>query len=770
MRLNSVLLMLLSTSCLSLVAFGEQPTPPLPKVVLIGDSIRLGYTATVQADLAGAARIVSPQANGGDSANVLAHLDEWVIRERPDVVHFNCGIHDTKKDKATGSFQVSPDEYASNLRQIVQRIRDETDAAVLFATTTPILDDRATATRAERDYELLNAGVLQYNEIARDVMENLGVPVNDLYAAVGNVESRTRLMGRDGVHFTDKGKEILGKAVTAFLRRHAFGSSSQPQEWDVVVYGGTSAGVTAAVQSARMGMNTVLVEPSRHVGAMTASGLGATDFKIKESIGGMAMEFYLRIGDYYRNPSAWKYGSRGEYVSHGYDVTETAMYYFEPHVAEKIFREMLKEAEVNAVFGERLDLRDGVEMDQGRIAAIHMESGRTFSSKVFIDATFEGDLMAVAGVPFHVGREGNGAYGETLNGIQKSHLPYSGHKFFRPIDPYVTRGDPASGLIFQVSDSAPGTDGTGDHRVQAYCFRLCTTDVPENRVPFPKPPGYDPARYELLLRYVQSEEAGAIFDDFPDPPPIEHPVLGRNPYIKIMPNRKTDSNSKGAVSFNLVGGNYDYPNADYETRERIVAEHKNWQQGLVYFVGNDPRVPERFRKPLANWGLAKDEFVDNGNWPYQLYIREARRMIGRLVMTEQHCLGELAVDDPICLGSYTMDSHITRYFVDSDGYVRAEGTIGGRVPRPYGISYRSIVPQDGDCTNLLVPVCLSASHVAYGSIRMEPVFMMLGQSAAVAAKMAIEDRLSVQTVPYPDLRQQLFEVGQKLQWYEQVRN
>ncbi len=517
----------------------------------------------------------------------------------------------------------------------------------------------------------------------------------------------------------------------------------QGNSFDVVVYGGTSAGVIAAVQCRQMGKTVVLIEPGRHLGGLTSGGLGATDIGNKAAIGGLAREFYRRVGSYYRQPSAWKWQKREDYRSPRQRPGEVEMWTFEPHVAEEIYRQWIREAQVPVVFGERLDLRGGVHMHNQRIVAITMESGQEFRGKVFIDATYEGDLMARASVPYHVGREANRVYNETLNGVQKVNAIH--HQFIKLVSPFVVPGDRSSGLLPLVQSEPPGEDGEGDRRVQAYCFRMCTTDVPENRRPWPRPDGYDERTYELLLRNF---EAG------------DHRV----PWNPVwMPNRKTDTNNNYAISTDYLGANYDYPDGDYATRERIIADHKRYQMGLMYTLANHPRVPEEVRKEFQRLGLARDEFTDNDNWPHQLYIREARRMISEYVMNQNHCQQRIVAEDPVGLGAYNMDSHNVQRYVTPEGHVRNEGDIQVGV-KPYRISYRSIRPRKQHCENLLVPVCLSASHIAYGSIRMEPVFMVLGQSAATAACLAVDLGVAVQDVPYDRLRERLRADGQVLDW------
>jgi len=540
-------------------------------------------------------------------------------------------------------------------------------------------------------------------------------------------------------------------ALTLFYAVGCAGVSTAQKNYDIVVYGGTSGGVAAAVQAARMGKSVVLIEPGRHLGGLSSGGLGATDIGNKKAIGGLSIEFYTRVYLLYLNDESWKYEQRSQY-RRGQDYWQggaekwdegQAWWMFEPHVAEAIFKDMVREAKVPVVYGERLDLDNGVSKQGTAIISIKMESGQVFKGGMFIDATYEGDLMAKAGVSYTVGRESNSQYGETLNGVQTKNA--GSHNFDKPVDPYVICGDSSSGLLAGVHEGRPGEEGQGDHRVQAYCFRMCLTDAAQNRLAYPKPEGYDQSEYEILLRYY---EAG-------------YDQVGWLP--TIMPNRKTDTNNRGGFSTDYIGMNYEYAEADYEKREEIAAEHERYQKGLMWTLANHPRVPDRIRRQVSRWGLAKDEFVDNGNWPHQLYVREARRMVGQYVMTEQNCRGSKIAADSVGLGAYGMDSHNTQRYVDANGYVRNEGDVQVPVAGPYPISYRSIVPTEKECSNLLVPVCLSASHIAYGSIRMEPVFMVLGQSAATAASLAIEDEVPVQKLDYEKLRRRLLKDKQVLQ-------
>jgi len=527
----------------------------------------------------------------------------------------------------------------------------------------------------------------------------------------------------------------------------------QPSTYDLVIYGGTSAGVMAAVQAKQMGKSVIIVGPDKHLGGLSSGGLGFTDTGNKAVIGGLARDFYHRVWRHYDRPEAWTWQQKTEYGNKGQgtpaiDGAQRTMWIFEPHVAEQVFEDYVREFQIPVHRDEWLDRANGVRKGGGRIRAITMLSGKTYVGRMFIDATYEGDLLAAAGVSYHVGRESKAQYGEDWNGIQTGVLHHRHHFGVLPhgISPYRVPGDPASGVLPRISTEPPGEYGAADHRVQAYCYRLCLTDHPENRVPFPKPDGYDPTQYELLLRIF---EAGwrETFDKF-DP----------------IPNHKTDTNNHGPMSTDNIGMNYDYPEATYERRREILCEHENYQKGWLYFIANDPHMPADVREKMSRWGFAKDEFTDNGNWPHQIYVREARRMIGSFVMTENELLKKRPTPDSVGMGSYTIDSHNVQRYITPEGFVQNEGDIGVGLKAPYEIAYGSLVPKRAECENLLVPVCVSASHIAFGSIRMEPVFMILGQSAATAAVLALDQGIAVQEVKYPDLRDRLLKDGQVLEW------
>ncbi|MDR1958259.1 MAG: FAD-dependent oxidoreductase, partial [Planctomycetaceae bacterium] len=502
-------------------------------------------------------------------------------------------------------------------------------------------------------------------------------------------------------------------------------SRSEEYEYDVVIYGGTSAAVTAAVQVKKMGKTVVIVSPDKHLGGMTSGGLGFTDSGNVGCIGGLAREFYHRVYLEYQKPETWRWEKMDEYGNQGQGTKamlhdDQTMWIFEPHVAEKVFEDWLAEYRIPVLREESLDRENGVKKEGNRIVSLTVLSRKTFTGKMFLDVTYEGDLLAAAGVSYHVGREANQVYGEKWNGNQFGVFQH-GHYFRKPVDPYRIPGDAAGGLLKYIEDSHEGVNGTGDHRVQAYCYRMCLTQNPENRVPFPKPENYNPEDYELLRRVFESgwRETFGKFDP--------------------VPNQKTDTNNHGPFSTDFIGMSYDYPEASYERRREILQAHHDYELGWFYYIANDPRVPEEVRRKMSQWGLAKDEFQDNGNWPYQIYVREARRMIGTYVNTEHECLGSRQCPRPVGMGSYSLDSHNVRRFVTKDGTVQNEGDIGVHPKKPYGIDYGAMIPKKEECTNLLVPVCVSSSHIAFGSIRMEPVFMLLGQSAATAAVMSIKN-------------------------------
>jgi hypothetical protein len=520
-------------------------------------------------------------------------------------------------------------------------------------------------------------------------------------------------------------------------------------ESDICICGGTAGGVAAAVQAARMGKSAVIAEFGSHLGGMTSGGLGATDIGNKAAIGGIAREFYQSIAKHYSKDESWTLENREHYLQqHSINLSspDATMWTFEPHVAEDIFFEMAGAAKAAVYFQQRLA---SVKKDGARIIEIAMENGKVFRAQMFIDATYEGDLMAMAGVTCRVGREGNSEYGETLDGVREQ-TPK--HQFTIPVDPYRKAGDSTSGLLPFIQSVELGTLGSGDASVQAYNFRLCFTRNPTNRLPNTNPAKYDPSKYELLARYLEALVAA-----------------GRKPKLEEfwnpiwMPNGKTDINNNGGFSTDFIGENYDYPTANYTRRAQIWQAHQDYISGFVYFMATSPRVPEYLRAEMQKWGPAKDEFLDTGNWPHQLYVREARRMVSDYVMTEHNCRGKEKAADPVGLAAYTMDSHNCRRLVRND-HVENEGDVQTGGFPPYPISYRAIVPKAAECENLLVPICLSATHIAYGSIRMEPVFMILGQSAATAAAQVIDEKATVQKINYEKLRERLLSDKQILEW------
>jgi len=514
---------------------------------------------------------------------------------------------------------------------------------------------------------------------------------------------------------------MLRKILTIiFLVSFLHCSEKEPpaKSYDVVVYGATSSGVVTAYASKMLGKSVILIHHGQRIGGLTAGGLGQTDIGNKYAVTGLARNFYRLLGDYYNEFESWK---------------------FEPKTALKVFQDYIDKAQIPVIYDHCIV---GIEKNLNRIRSIQIDftekedrgSPTVIVGKTFIDCSYEGDLMAIAGISYTIGRESNDTYDETINGVQLRDL----HQFPDNIDPYVIPGNPESGLLWGISDEILQEDGTGDHKVQAYNFRICVTNDPDNLLPITRPKAYDSTRYELLLRLFEAQPEKRKLNDYFS--------------WDLMPNNKTDINNRGGFSTDMIGKNYAYPDADWEKRKKIIEDHISYTKGLLYFLGHDPRVPEDLRKEISAWGYPKDEYVDSDFWSPQLYIREARRMIGSYVMTEHHCTGDSVVNDPIGLAAYTMDSHNCQRIVVNN-MVKNEGDVQvGGFP-PYPISYRSLLPIQDECDNLIVPVCLSASHIAFGSIRMEPVFMVLGQVSAIAASLAIEQGIAVQNVNFMQINE-----------------
>lgn len=497
------------------------------------------------------------------------------------------------------------------------------------------------------------------------------------------------------------------------------------QSYDLIVYGGNAAGVMTAVSGARQGLKTVLLEPRDHVGGLVSGGLSGTDIGRPEVIGGMALEFYYRAGRHYN--LAW----------HGQEIAWTP----EPKVAEAIFRDMLKEAGVTLLQRHRLKEKTGVRKNGTSIAEITMENGARFTGRIFADTTYEGDLMAQAKVSYTTGRESTKQYNEDLAGV-RARTP--SHQFAVEIPARDRNGE----LLSEVSAAPRGEPGSADRRIQAYNFRVVASKDPANRVPWPKPANYDVKRYELLALYVTQMT-----------PYLGRPLdINEINLLRVIPNHKADFNNRGGFSTDYIGKNYAYPDGDYSTRERLWKEHEDYQKGFYYFLANDPRVPSSLQQQMREWGLAKDEFTDTGNWPHQLYIREARRMVGPFVSTQKDLQTDLSKPDVIGMGSYNSDSHNLQRFINDRGFVENEGDV--QVPvKPYQIAYRVLTPKREEATNLLVPVCFSASHIAYSSMRMEPQYMIIGHAAGVAAALAISAKAAVQDVSIAELQRRLKSEG-----------
>jgi len=539
--------------------------------------------------------------------------------------------------------------------------------------------------------------------------------------------------------------------------------SAATLEADVCVYGGTSGGVVAAVQAARMGKSVILLEPGQHLGGMTSGGLSAVDIGDPRSVGGIAREYFTKLAATTGASLAWDKPFQGK----GGPATGGA-YAIEPHEAESLFDEMIREAGVILRRSARLS---SLTMEGAKITELILDSGDTVRAKMFLDTTYEGDLMARAGVSYTLTREGNAKYGETYNGIHyaEKYRPRTDHllpgengrvpggqgvwdRDF-PLDPYVIKGDTTSGLLPLVREGEPGNPGAAAPGVQAYCYRLCLSTDPANSLPIKPPADYDPARYGIVVRFI---EACVAHGDEMD--------LRWFSKYDALPNEKWDFNT-ATFGGNLPGASHAWPEAGYDERKRIAKTHEDYHRGLLHFLATDPRVPEKVRNDMSRFGLPKDEFPDTGGWPHQLYIREARRMVSDLVLTEHHTHGREVAPKSVGLGSYGTDIHEIRRIV-KDGVVTREGKVaGGRGgAEPYEIGYDAITPKRVECENLLVTFALSASHTAFASLRMEPVFMVTSQSAATAASLAIDAGVPVQDLDYETLRSRLEADGQVLQW------
>lgn len=666
------------------------------------------------------------------------HVESNVIAHRPDAVFIEFAIND-----AVTRFDLSVDEVRTNVAVILDRIRAALpECEIILQVMNPAVGKAEGDPSHRRNQDA-------YQQIYRDAARQRGLLLIDHSIAWNRLlqtegEAGFKRYVPDGVHPRADGyaKFVVPDIVRAIgLTDLAPSPRGVAKETDILVYGGNAGGVMAAIQAARMGKSVVLLEPTQHLGGLTTGGLGATDAGHRYTVGGIAREFYRRIFRHYQSPSAWVSEARLSYFPrHPLIHTEALglQWFFEPKVATQILREMMAEAKVNVQLGAVLNRTSGVKKAGTRIDEITLIDGRRFRARVFIDATYEGDLLATAGAQYIVGREPNSRYQETLNGVQLAPPERTAH-----VSPYRIANDPSSGLLPRVLASH-NEQGSGDGQTQAFNFRLCLTSVPENRVPIEKPATYDPLNYEVILRHI-----------------LGRPGIRLNQVYSLtpMPNQKTDTNNRVYFSTDFVGGSHTWAEASDEARARVWQEHKDYQLGLLWFLAHDSRVPENLRAEAAEWGLARDEFVDSAHWPPALYVREARRLISDYVLTEHDCSGAQVAPDPVTLGSYAMDSHVVNYVVDREGRLRVDGWVA-KSSKPYGISYRCMLPLEEQVSNLIVSTCISSSHVAYGSLRMEPVFMNLGQVAATAAVLSLENATSLRGLPYPILRARLEADGQ----------
>jgi lysophospholipase L1-like esterase len=736
------------------------------KVAVYGTSLTAGgpwvgqMQAWLAANYSGTMTVINSGLSGKNSAEGVAQLSAKVLAYNPDTVFIEFAVNDAFL-YSDGTPQLSVADARANLITMINAILAQNPRAeIILQTMNSVWDSPSGSNQSAT----LRPNLPAYYQMYRDVAAERGLLLIDHYpnwvALQTNNVSTFQTYVPDGVHPIAAGTQAI---TMPLLQRRLIGSvnyhpANAPSPTlltaDVCVYGGNSGAVASAMQAARLGKRVIMLSPDSFLGGLSSNGLGWTDIGNASAIGGISREFYLRIYNYYLNNSAWTAETRDAYISRSGIDPDTArkmMFTFEPKIARQIFEDFMAESGVTVVRARLNRTPGGVKKEGRQICEIMSDDGRTsIRASMFIDATYEGDLMAAAGVSYAIGREANSVYTETLNGIQTANS--GGNQLPNGIDPYVTPGQPASGLLPGVNPNAGGTDGTGDRRLQAYTFRICLTDVAANRVPVPQPAGHQESDYELLFRAIAAGQTSNFFKTSP------------------MPNRKTDSNNSNGYSTDFIGGNYNlaegwnYAEADYAKRDEILAAHVRYQQGFVWTLQNSARVPLSIRNSVSAWGLPLDEFTDCGNWPAQLYVREARRLVGEYVVSQRDVNQQtgFVASDPVGMGGYNMDSHHTQRYVAAGG-VKNEGDVQVAPAKgPYGISYRSMIPKATEVENLLVPVCVSSSHIAYGSIRMEPVFMILGQSAGVAAVRAINDGVSVQQVDYTALRRDLLLAGQVL--------
>ena len=719
------------------------------KVVCFGDSItKRGYPNVLQ-QLLNIDTINSGVA-GNSTAQALRRMSKDVLDHKPDVVVIFFGTNDLRVDAP--KVHVSVKDYSANLKTMIDNCRAQ-QAKVILCTLPPINSEKFFERHDKETFVAaggIDASIENYRMAATKVALANSVPLVDLNLLL---QKTPNWLSHDGVHPSKQGTAIIAghvaKSVAPLLTKTAQPSNNQA---DIVVFGATSAGVVAAVQAARMNKTVILIEPHNHVGGLTTGALGATDIGNKDVIGGLSREFYQRVAKHYQKDDSWVHETREEFFQHRSKRTklsevlgtDATMWTFAPSVAQNIFDQLLKESGITVRRQQKLA---SVKKDGAKIVSIKTEDGNVYSAKMYIDATYEGDLMAKAGVTYRVGREANSQYNETLNGI-RDETPKN--QILDSVDPYIVPGDSTSGLIPLIAAGDGGTPSDGDHRVQAYNFRLCFTDVASNRMELKPPKNYDPALYELAAR--RAEKIVEL---------KQEPVLKHFCNPVWMPNRKTDINNGEGISTDFIGANYEYPDADYDQRAKIWQAHADYVRGFWYFMSTSPRVPESLRKQFLEFGPCRDEFQANDGFSTQMYVREARRMVAGYVMTEHNCRSKLIAEDPIGMAAYGMDSHNCQRIVKAGAAVN-EGDVQKHGLKPYPISYRSIVPVKTECENLLVPVCVSATHIAFGSIRMEPVFMSLGHSSAVAASLAIDNESAVQDIDYPTLQSLLWASEQVL--------